>query len=62
MLGMSYKEIGRSLKISQETARKACRYKEYEKRLYDASHIFHLRHLSFIIKTVHLHKAGIHDL
>ena len=28
MLGMGYEAIGRSLKISQETARKACHYKE----------------------------------
>jgi len=28
MLGMSYKAIGRSLKIGQETARKACRYEK----------------------------------
>ena len=26
ILGMTYKAIGKSLKISQETARKACRY------------------------------------
>ncbi len=28
MLGMSYEAIGRSLKIGQETARRACRYGE----------------------------------
>jgi len=28
MLGMSYEAIGRSLKISQETAKKACHYEK----------------------------------
>ena len=29
MLGMTYEAIGRSLKIGQETARKACHYEDY---------------------------------